>query len=243
MSKHTPFLERLPAYVLGCLEEDEAREVSDHLAACPACRAEWLAYLEVVGDLALAVPQEEPPAALKGRLMARLSVRPRPTAAAAPSPPWWERLRRLLQGVAPLWAPISLLLIVGLALLNLLLWQRLSRLEKMAPGPEMHIVALVGTEAAPDAHGIVVISGDGEYGSLIVEKLPPLSPEKQYQLWLIQNGQRTSGGVFSVTPEGYGVMEISSPRPLFEYSAFGITIEPAGGSPGPTGAKVLGGSL
>ncbi|RMF28236.1 MAG: anti-sigma factor, partial [Chloroflexi bacterium] len=155
----------------------------------------------------------------------------------------WERLRRLLQGVAPLWAPISLLLIVGLALLNLLLWQRLSRLEKMAAGPEMHIVALVGTEAAPDAHGIVVISGDGEYGSLIVEKLPPLSPEKQYQLWLIQNGQRTSGGVFSVTPEGYGVMEISSPRPLLEYSAFGITIEPAGGSPGPTGAKVLGGSL
>ncbi|RMF26570.1 MAG: anti-sigma factor, partial [Chloroflexi bacterium] len=77
MSKHTPFLERLPAYVLGCLEEDEAREVSDHLAACPACRAEWLAYLEVVGDLALAVPQEEPPAALKGRLMARLSARPR----------------------------------------------------------------------------------------------------------------------------------------------------------------------
>ncbi|HHH41237.1 MAG TPA: hypothetical protein ENK56_04450 [Chloroflexi bacterium] len=243
MSKHTPFLERLPAYVLGCLEEDEAQEVSDHLAVCPACRAEWLAYQEVVGDLALAVPQTEPPAALKGRLMAHLSARPSPTTAAAPSLPWWERLRRLLQGAAPLWAPVSLLLIVSLALLNLLLWQRLSRLERMASAPEMRIVALVGTEAAPEAHGIVVITGDGEYGSLIVEKLPPLSPEKQYQLWLIRDGQRTSGGVFSVTPDGYGVMAISSPRPLLEYSAFGITIEPAGGSPGPTGAKVLGGSL
>ncbi|RJQ80137.1 MAG: anti-sigma factor [Desulfobacteraceae bacterium] len=32
-----------------------------------------------------------------------------------------------------------------------------------------------------------------------------------------------------------------SPRPLNSYRTFGITIEPRGGSPGPTGSKVLGG--
>jgi anti-sigma-K factor RskA len=62
-------------------------------------------------------------------------------------------------------------------------------------------------------------------------------------LWLIQDGQRTSGGVFSVSDEGYGSLWISSPEPLATYSAFGITIEPAGGSPGPTGDKVLGSPL
>jgi anti-sigma-K factor RskA len=107
----------------------------------------------------------------------------------------------------------------------------------------MRVVALAGTEAAPAATGTIVISGDGEYGTLVVDGLPPLDAARQYQLWLIEDGQRTSGGVFSVSSEGYGAMEIASPEPLSRYSAFGITVEPAGGSPGPTGDKVLGSAL
>ena len=56
-------------------------------------------------------------------------------------------------------------------------------------------------------------------------------------------GQRTSGGVFSVYDEGYGVLKIDAPEPLISYQNVGITIEPAGGSPGPTGERVLGGDL
>ena len=107
----------------------------------------------------------------------------------------------------------------------------------------MQVVAMVGTDAAPAAVGTLVISGDGEYGTLAVDGLAALDPDHQYQLWLIRDGQRTSGGVFSVNPEGYGALWISSPEPLSSYPAFGITIEPEGGSPGPTGDKVLGGSL
>jgi anti-sigma-K factor RskA len=75
---------------------------------------------------------------------------------------------------------------------------------------------------------------------LVVDHLPPLDPAHQYQLWLIQDGQRTSGAVFSVNPEGYGSVWVSSPQPLANYSAFGVSIEPAGGSLAPTGARVLG---
>ena len=60
---------------------------------------------------------------------------------------------------------------------------------------------------------------------------------------IIRDGQRASGGVFAVNDEGYGVLEVSSPDPLASYSAFGVTIEPEGGSPGPTGDKVLDGGL
>ena len=88
-----------------------------------------------------------------------------------------------------------------------------------------------------------MVSTDGEHGTLVVDGLPALDEERQYQLWLIEDGQRTSGGVFSVNPEGYGSLWVLSPEPLSGYSAFGITIEPAGGSPGPTGAKVLGSTL
>jgi anti-sigma-K factor RskA len=114
--------------------------------------------------------------------------------------------------------------------------------DAIEPGV-LRTINLTGTEAAPEATGLLVVSLDGEHGTLVVDGLAPLGQEQQYQLWLIQDGQRTSGGVFSVSEEGYGSLWISSPEPLSSYGAFGITIEPAGGSPGPTGDKVLGGAL
>lgn len=77
----------------------------------------------------------------------------------------------------------------------------------------------------------------------MVDGLPKLDESQQYQLWLIKDGERTSGGVFSVTSSGYGWVYVRTPDPLASYQAAGITIEPAGGSPGPTGDKVLGGNL
>jgi anti-sigma-K factor RskA len=111
-------------------------------------------------------------------------------------------------------------------------------------------VALAGTDAAPGASGVLVISQDGSSGTLVADGLPVLEAGKQYQLWLIHDGQRDSGGVFSVspaqaagvTPDSYAVMAVQSARPLTDYTGFGVTIEPAGGSPGPTGQKVLGGN-
>jgi hypothetical protein len=42
----------------------------------------------------------------------------------------------------------------------------------------MRIVALQGTEVAPDATGTLVIS-DGEHGGTLVDRLPPLDPAAQ----------------------------------------------------------------
>jgi anti-sigma-K factor RskA len=49
--------------------------------------------------------------------------------------------------------------------------------------------------------------------------------------------------VFSVDSKGYASIWVYSQAPLIQYQQFGITIEPTGGSLGPTGAKVLGGKL
>jgi anti-sigma-K factor RskA len=136
---------------------------------------------------------------------------------------------------------VSLALLVALAVVNLTLRQQINA-SKVESG-RMRIVTLEGTDAAPDATGTLVLSENGEYGTLVVDGLPHLDAAHQYQLWLIKDGQRTDGGVFSVSYTGYGALEVSSPDPLSSYPAFGVTIEPAGGSPGPTGDKVLGGSL
>jgi hypothetical protein len=52
-----------------------------------------------------------------------------------------------------------------------------------------------------------------------------------------------SGAVFSVDEDGYRGLEIESDEPLQDFESFGITVEPAGGSPGPTGDRVLGYNL
>lgn len=91
-----------------------------------------------------------------------------------------------------------------------------------------------------ESTGLIIISNDGEYGTLIVQNLPHLPEAEAYQLWLIKDGQRTSGGLFNVSEDGYLAKIIYSPEPLAHYQTFGITIEPATGSPGPTGEKVLG---
>ena len=86
------------------------------------------------------------------------------------------------------------------------------------------------------------MGANGE-ATLTITNLPPLTTEQQYQLWLIHDGQQDSGAVFSVDDEGWAEVTIDAQRPLTSYGAFGITIEPAGGSPGPTGQRVLGFNL
>jgi anti-sigma-K factor RskA len=242
MLNHVDVIELLPAYALGSLDEEEAIQVAEHLDTCPGCRAELLSYQAVAAQLALAAPDAIPPARLKQQILRQLQT-PRLEPAIEPHRSWWQRIVDLFQRAAPAWGLASLALVVLLVLSNLWWWQRADREGPMVTPGGMQVVAMVGTDAAPAAVGTLVISGDGEYGTLVVDGLPALDPDHQYQLWLIRDGQRTSGGVFSVNPEGYGALWISSPEPLSSYPAFGITIEPEGGSSGPTGDKVLGGSL
>jgi anti-sigma-K factor RskA len=130
---------------------------------------------------------------------------------------------------------VALLLLVGVVIGNV-------RMQQQMADP-MRVVPMTHSDAAPNASGIVVISSDGEYGAVIVENLPPLPTEKQYQLWLIEKDQRTSGAVFSVSDEGYQSVQVEAPQPLEDYDGCGITVEPAGGSPGPTGERVLAGNF
>lgn len=233
--------DQLSAYALDCLDAAEKARVDAHLKGCEICRLELQTYREIVDVLPLAMLESDPPPGLKGQILQRAS-QTRKTSPAQASPSWWEQLAGYLRRGAPAWGLASLVLILLLGVNNLFLWQRVNQLESSAQIPFIS-VSMTGTEVSPGASGLLVISKDGEHGTLIVDGLAALDPNLQYQLWLIRDEQRTNGGVFSVDQEGYGSLWISSPRPLASYSGFGITIEPAGGSSGPTGDKVLGGEL
>jgi len=231
----------IPGYALDCLEEAEVVQVAGHLAACVLCRAELHEYQALVELLPLAAPDADPPAGVKQGLMARIQASTSQPAPAKPST--WERLGSFFRTASPAWGLASLGLVAVLLVSNLLLWRQFTQ-SSAAPRPDsLQVVNLTGTDAAPDATGMIIISLDGDHGTLVVDRLPQLDPQLQYQLWLIEDGNRSDGGVFSVGPGGYASLWVSAPRPLEDYDAFGITIEPAGGSPGPTGDKVLGGNL
>jgi anti-sigma-K factor RskA len=240
LGHQTHVLDLLPAYMIGSLEMDERSRVEEHLLSCWICRDESRAFQVVVDELSLAVPAAAPASDLRDRLLQRVhATRPQSQERVSQpviARPFWERL-------LPVWGLASLLLIVGLAASSFILWQRVENLEfATAPGG-MRAVPLSATDAAPRATGFVLVSTDGEDGALVVDGLPPLEESQQYQLWLIRDGQRTSGAVFSTDEKHYGGTRIRAPRSLLEYSAVGITIEPAGGSPQPTGEQVLAGLL
>jgi hypothetical protein len=169
-----------------------------------------------------------------------------PAPTAKPSSPTRAGLGALLRDLFPRragWAfGLAALVLLALAVSTLLLWQRVNTLQAQSPAAGATLVRLNGTENAPQAVGYLLVFNDHPYGSLTVENAPPLDPARQYQLWLVKDGQRSSGGVFSVNEDGYGTLMISADQPLTQFQTFGITIEPAGGSPGPTGARVLRGT-
>ncbi len=229
----------LPAYALGILSDAECEAVESHLPSCQACREELAAYARVVEALPAGMVLHIPPADLKDKVMQRIHR----TAQAAPQKAertWWRRLKDAFRPATTAWGWVSFVLVLFLAFGNLFAWQRLSALERRVSA-DLITIALQGTEVTPQATGLLVVSRDGRHGTLVVDGLPALDAVHQYQLWLIRDGERDSGGVFAVDTEGYGSLWIEAPQPLLEYSAFGITIEPAGGSAGPTGDKVLGG--
>lgn len=241
-AKHEQIEELIPAFALESLSAAEARQVEEHLAGCATCRAELAAYQEVAAQMALAVPQVAPSAELKQRLMSRLPQPPAPVLApnraVTPETPrqerFWERWFRQTPALA--WA--SLVLVVVLGVSNLLLYQRVQQVEKANPG-QFQVVRLTSSQAK--ASGVLVMNDEGDQGTLVVDGLRVLDAAQQYQLWVIRNGQRQSGGVFSVSDEGYGSLVVHASESLMTADGFGVTIEPAGGSPAPTGERVLAG--
>ena len=236
----THVLELLPAYAIGSLDSEEAHRVEEHLLSCWICRNESNAFQAVVGQLSFSAPVAVPSADLRERLMQRIhAALPKEQEHApqkSPARSFWERL-------LPAWGLASLFLIVALAGSSVVLWQRVSHLEFMTAPGGMRAVPLTAPDESSSATGFVLISPDGDAGALAVDGLPPLGESQQYQVWLTRDGQRTSGAVFSTDEHSYGGTRIRVPGSLLDYSSVGITIEPAGGSPQPTGRQVLRGTL
>lgn len=104
------------------------------------------------------------------------------------------------------------------------------------------VVALAGTPDAPNASGAFYVGP--ESGLLVLRNLPPLPAEQTYELWLIPGeGAPVPAGLVQVAADGSNTFPIPLAGQPTNYAAVGLSIEPAGGSPSPTGPIVLLGTV
>jgi len=97
---------------------------------------------------------------------------------------------------------------------------------------EYKMVALAGTPAHPAAQARVLYNKASHRVYLDVAQLPPLPPGKQYQLWALDNGKPVDAGMLTAaTTAGDGLQQM---KDIASAQAFAMTVEPTGGSAGPT---------
>jgi anti-sigma-K factor RskA len=248
--------EWLPGYVLNALTLEEATATAAHLQTCARCQARLVALEATVGRLGETVTLHEPPPELRRNLMAMVAadLAPRSPESQAPQPRW-----RHLWTSRWIWAltAANAVLFLGAAWFA---WQAWSNLPHGYPSwhqmaqaiaVQRQALALL-TEATSrrvmlnngtQARGTLLLQSTTAQAVLIVQNLPPLPSNRVYQLWLIRDGIRDNGGIFQVDNQGFGMLFIQAPHTFNAYQAAGITAEPAGGSPGPTSPRVIGGKL
>jgi anti-sigma-K factor RskA len=264
MTAHETYEDALAAYALDALDEAERTSFEAHLATCLACRRELAALRQVAAGLADGTDVERvpPPAHLRARTIAhatdRVAGRP-----AAPRPGGW--LAAVAASVIAVgFGVYAWQLRAEVRTLEDLVTRASERLETMRAelvdlrrdsetlvrtvnilgAPDVLKVNLEGQAGAPAAQGVAYWSASG--GLLVsAAGLPTLTADRVYQLWVIPPGAGSapvSAGFLTVAPAGAATFAASSPVIRTRPAAIAISVEPAGGSPGPTTDPVLAGA-
>jgi anti-sigma-K factor RskA len=213
---------------------------------CAACRRE----LELLrGDMALmaiSVGGPQPPARARQRLMDAIAHEPHRAAAPLPARRAW-------------WSPLPWLVAAAVALIAFLFWrqsdrlaQRVAQLEHEASDQQAQlerarevVATLTATDALvvpvaapntpPQPQGKAIYVRDKARLIFVASNMPPLPPQKAYELWLIPaKGAPIPAGVFKPDARGSAIV-VHPPLPAgVEAKTFAITVEPETGSTTPT---------
>lgn len=105
------------------------------------------------------------------------------------------------------------------------------------PAGSIARLAPASEQFQPKAHGLLFVAADHNHWVLCLEGLPPAEAGKGYQLWFMGESTAVSGGTFTAQPGE--MVELSAESMPDGTKAVLITLEPASGSPLPSGPKVL----
>ena len=239
---HERFEELRDAYVLGALPEGERRELEQYLAARPERQAEVDELGVFVNLLALSPQQQEPPPELRRRIMGLVE---------AEAPPRRVRRRSVFASIREylnagrLSLAAAAVLVVGLLSWNVLLQDQVrdltgqveeakaERPTREANGPQT--IKLEGTWAQQGASAEVAPIDENRV-ILVAEDMPSVPENKTCQIWVIHDDVPSPSGLFD--PDG-NMTATAITKSIEKADAIAVTVEPAGGSPKPTGDPVL----
>jgi anti-sigma-K factor RskA len=229
------------AYALDALVDDERAAFEAHLSTCDTCRHDVAEFGATAARMADGVATS-PPSHLRDRVLGAVATtRQDPPAVPAPDPSAAvsslaeHRRRRFSMATLLATAAAVALFAVGAVVI----------MAQRGGGPDVGDVI-----AAPDA---VVSTLEGSPGSvrlvwsperdqvaLIADGIAAPGPGFVYELWAIAAGTPIPSGLF--VPDDGTIREVIDIADV-DPAAWGVTIEPAGGSPAPTGEILYYGEL
>lgn len=236
------FEELKEAYALDALSEEDRRGFERYLTENPSEQAEVDELSSIAGLLALAPPDQEPPARLRQSLMRQVRSEANEAESGARSARGGEASAsggrearggwtRRLFGARGLVTAAAAAALLGLAVWNVSLQSEVRDLRS----PQMSAYELQGSGEAETVQGELVRLGD-EGGMLVATDLPELPEDQTYEMWTIDEGEPRSCGTFDAD-EGPSVETIG--RPISGAETFAITVEPEGGSEQPTSDPII----
>lgn len=222
------------AYALDALDERERMAFEAHYPSCEVCRADVLDFRATLAHLATATSTPAP-AAMKDRVMAEIA-QTRQLSPLLPSKvtELAERRRRRQRTVGGfLAAAAAVVALVGGVMAF-----------RSGDDQPAYAGALTEVLAQPDGR-LITLAADGSVGTvkvawsqtdqqavLLGDGLPAAPEGSAYELWLIGADGPVPMQVLQSADDGHlrAVVPIDA-----EPQAWGVTIEPAAGSPAPTG--------
>ena len=253
-------------YALGALDETDRRAFEAHLPTCPECAEDVRAFATVASGLALAVPQVDPPVALRDRVLRAAVASDHPEGTEAP---------RSWRGALVFLSTAAALIALALGLYAASLNQRIRELEEelrlatartvdvqrqlvqyrvasdresqvraILAAPDLRRIDLAGQKAAPGASGRAFWSP--AQGLVVAfDNLPLTNPDRVYQLWVIppdKGAAPISAALLERQPDGRAIA-LGAPGTAARVGVVAVTLEPAGGVPAPTGDMIVVGTL
>lgn len=219
-------IDLIPAYSIGATDADDTRRIEAALAGCPGLVDALAAYSTLTADLASRAPQLQAPAAILSNLLVATQPAVR---VAAP-------LRRRLGWLA---AAACVLLLITMN--NLYWWTRIHAVEQRLIAVDAQVLHLPagGSGEATGATAQAVWLPTAQEGILLASSFPAQTADTVYQAWVRNDGSLASLGTFQVDAEGTGSLVFAVAQVADGFQSIGITLEPLGGSPGPTSPPVV----
>jgi anti-sigma-K factor RskA len=258
---HEEARDAIPLLVVDADDPSMRTALFAHIEACDMCRQALREHRLAADAIGRGVPQIKPRPELRERILTSIreasAEEPRGRSPARAVWPHWTAAAAAVVALASVAALIAARAEITRLRETLAISQaRLAQAEQSSTTLRAELVAnqqthailasgdlqrvpLSGIAPADRAGATAFISRTRRALVFNAHDLPPLPPDRVYQVWAIADGAPISAGIFTADATGRAQLVADLPTLSGTLAAIAVTVEPHGGVPSPTGPKYL----